>query len=293
MTKDKTAKPSKSPNLVHLADESVDVLLTVAKVTTLDEVLELAGTEATVGVAELEGPEEVGSLLEVGADGDDLVNEILDTDDAVLAKVLLDDAVVGEGNALAVDLAISALVDELLDALEVGVTVGNPRLDNLDHLSGGLGDADEDTVVDLEETEKLKDLAGLGGNLVDTLDADNEDQLGLSGDVEGTILLRSTLEANLLALGVAVLLNVLLGTLEDDTTLLLAGSLGLLELGSALSAGLLLRLTLLQESLGNENVVLGGDGTKVNRSVRGPDIHEVCGRAPLENCCLSAAFSRG
>lgn len=169
MTKDKTAKPSKSPNLVHLADESVDVLLTVAKVTTLDEVLELAGTEATVGVAELEGPEEVGSLLEVGADGDDLVNEILDTDDAVLAKVLLDDAVVGEGNALAVDLAISALVDELLDALEVGVTVGNPRLDNLDHLSGGLGDADEDTVVDLEETEKLKDLAGLGGNLVDTV----------------------------------------------------------------------------------------------------------------------------
>lgn len=42
--------------LVHLADESVDGLLTVAKITTLDEVPELAGTESTSGVAELEGP---------------------------------------------------------------------------------------------------------------------------------------------------------------------------------------------------------------------------------------------
>ncbi len=154
--------------LVHLPDESVDVLLTVAKVTALNEVLELAGAEAAVGVAELEGPQEVGGLLEVGADGQDLVDEILNADDAVLAEVLLDDGVVGQGDALAVDLAISALVDELLDALEVGVAIGNPGLDDLDHLSGGLGDADEDTVVDLKETEELKDLARLGGDLVDT-----------------------------------------------------------------------------------------------------------------------------
>jgi hypothetical protein len=31
-----------------------------------------------------------------------------------------------------------------------------------------LGELDEDTVVDLEEAEKLKDLAWLGSNLVDT-----------------------------------------------------------------------------------------------------------------------------
>lgn len=199
------------------------MLLTVAKVTTLDEVAELASAEATGGVAELEGPEEVGGLLEVGANSDDLVDEILNADDAVLAEGLLDNGVIGEGNALAVDLAISALVDELLDALEVGVTIGNPRLNNLDHLSGSLGDADEDTVVDLEKTEELKDLAGLGGNLVDTLDADDEDQLGLGRDVERAILLGSAGEADLLALGVTVLLDVLLSTLEDDATLLLVG----------------------------------------------------------------------
>lgn len=228
--------------LVHLADESVDVLLTVAKVTTLDEVLELAGVEATVGVGQLEGPQEVGGLLEVGANSVDLVDEILHADNAVLAEVLLNDGVVGQGNALLVDLSVTALVDELLDALQVGVTVGDPGLDDLDHLGDGLGDAHEDTVVDLKETEELEDLAGLGGNLVDTvellavalrintlefgnipLDTDDEDQLRLSRDVELAALLGDTGQADLLALCIAVLLNVLLSTLEDDATLLLVG----------------------------------------------------------------------
>lgn len=130
--------------------------------------LELAGTEATVGVGQLEGPQEVGGLLEVGADGVDLVDKILHADNAVLAEVLLDDSVVGQSNTLLVDLSVSTLVDELLDALQVGVTVGDPRLNNLDHLGDSLGDTDEDTIVDLQQTEQLEDLAGLGGNLVDT-----------------------------------------------------------------------------------------------------------------------------
>jgi hypothetical protein len=209
--------------LVHLADESVDVVLTVAKITTLNEVLELAGAEATVGVAKLEGPEEVGGLLEVGPDGVDLVDQIFHADNAVLAEVLLDNGVVGKSGALLVDLAVAALVDELLDGLQVGVTVRDPGLDDLEHLSGGLGDADEDTVVDLEETEELEDLAGLGGHLVDTADADNEDQLGLGVDVGRVLLLGNAVKTDLLALRIAVLLDVLLGTLEDDATLLLVG----------------------------------------------------------------------
>src|SRR4051812_6256480 len=47
-------------------------------------------------------------------------------------------------------------------------------------------------------------------------------------------------------------------------------SLLLLDLGLTLSAGLLLRLALLQEGLRDQNVVLGGDGTKHHRLVRGP-----------------------
>jgi len=129
---------------------------------------ELASAETTSWVAELEWPEEVGGLLEVGADGVDLVDQILHADDAVLAEVGLDDGVVGKSNALLVDFSISTLVDELTDSLQVGVTVSDPWLDNLQHLKSSLGHADKDTIVDLEKTEELEDLAGLWCNLVDT-----------------------------------------------------------------------------------------------------------------------------
>ena len=179
--------------------------------------------EATKRVGELEGPEEVGNLLEVGADGVNLVDDILHADDAVLAKVLLDNGVIGKSDALLVDLTVTTLVDELTDGLEVGVTPGDEGLDDLEHLNGSLGQADEDTVVDLKKTEELEGLALLGVNLVDTLDADDEGELGLGRDVERTLLLGDTLQADLLALCIAVLLDVGLGALEDDLALLLVG----------------------------------------------------------------------
>ena len=107
-------------------------------------------------------------LLEIGANGDDLVHEILNREDVVLAEVLLDDLVGGEGKALVVDLAVATLVDKLTDGLEVWLAVGDVGLDETEHLLGGAGDLDEDTVVDLEEAEELQNLAGLGGDLVDT-----------------------------------------------------------------------------------------------------------------------------
>jgi hypothetical protein len=210
-------------NLVHLADESVDVLLTVTGVTTLDVVLELAGAETAGGVGQLEGPEEVVGLLEVGANGVDLVDQILHADNAELAEVLLDDLVVGEGSALLVDLSVTTLVQKLADGLQVGVSVGNVGVDDSQHLLGGLGETNESTRVDLEQTQKLEDLAGLGSNLVDTLDTDNEDKLGLTLNEEAALLASNAVEADLLALSGAVLLDVRLGTLEDNTTLLLVG----------------------------------------------------------------------
>ena len=131
--------------------------------------LELPWAETTSGRGQLERPQEVACLLEVGADGVDLVNEILDADNAELAEVLLDQLVVGDGKALLVDLSVAALVDELTNGLQVGVAVCNEGLDDLQHLGGGLGEPDENTIVDLEETEKLEGLALLGVDLVDTM----------------------------------------------------------------------------------------------------------------------------
>ena len=130
--------------------------------------LEFASPEAPSRVAELEWPKEVARLLEIGADSDDFVDQILHTDDAVLAKIVFDQLVVGERDALLVNLAISAFVDELSHSLERRIAVGDPRLHDLEHFSGCLCEAHKHAIVDLEQTEKLEDFARLWCNLVDT-----------------------------------------------------------------------------------------------------------------------------
>lgn len=108
-------------------------------------------------------------LLEVGPNREDLVDQIFNGDDTILAETLLDELIVGQRDALAVNLSISTLIYELTNALEVRFTVGNPRLNNAKHFESGFGEADEDAVVNLEETKELEDLAGLGGDLIDTI----------------------------------------------------------------------------------------------------------------------------
>jgi hypothetical protein len=170
----------------NLAYQRIDLIFSIAQVTayrgsqsvssrrensgrkTFDEMTELPSSEASGWVRELEGPQEVGGLLEVRSNGKDLVDQILHADNAVLAQVGLDDRVVSESNALLVDLSVSTLVDEFTNRLQVGISVGNPWLNNLQHLEGGLGHANKDTIIDLKKTEELKDLSGLWCNLVDT-----------------------------------------------------------------------------------------------------------------------------
>jgi len=167
--------PPSSISLIHLPDQGIDLVFTVTKVTAQVVGGELAGPEATVGVAKLERPQEVRNLLEVGAHVHYLVNNVLHADDAVFAEVLLDDGIVGKRNALGeaafvgLDLAVSTLVDKLTDALKVRVSVSNVGLGDSEHLKSGLGQADKDTRIDLEKTKELESLALLRVNLVDTV----------------------------------------------------------------------------------------------------------------------------
>lgn len=200
--------------LHHPVDELVDELSAVATVATLSEVSVLA-VPAEAGVRELEGPQELVDLTEVGANSDDLVDDVLNAEDVVLAEVVSDDLVAGDRDALAVNLGESALEDELAHRLEVGVAVGDEGLDALQHVQGGVGEADEDTVVDLAQAHELEDLAGLGVDAVDTADADHEGKLGLRLAEEVAGLLGLAAKAHKVALCAAVLLDVLLSALED------------------------------------------------------------------------------
>jgi hypothetical protein len=60
-------------------------------------------------------------LLEVRAGGEDLVHEVLNTEDVVLLERPLDDGVVRERDALLVHLPVPALVDQLAHGLQVGL----------------------------------------------------------------------------------------------------------------------------------------------------------------------------
>jgi hypothetical protein len=90
-----------------LLDQFVNLVLSVTKISALDEVLELSLLEAAVGAVELERPQEVRRLLEVGADCENFVDHVLHADHAVLAKILFNDLVVSQRQTLLVDLAIS------------------------------------------------------------------------------------------------------------------------------------------------------------------------------------------
>ena len=55
-------------------------------------------------VVQLEGPQEVGGILEVRSNSEDLVDQILNTDDSHLAQLLLNDVVGGDWGSVPIDL---------------------------------------------------------------------------------------------------------------------------------------------------------------------------------------------
>ena len=74
-------------SLVHGADEGVDFVVPAAVVALVDVVEALLGHAAERG-RQLEGEQEVGALLKGRAAGVDLVDEVLNADDVLLAKGL-------------------------------------------------------------------------------------------------------------------------------------------------------------------------------------------------------------
>ena len=116
----------------------------------------------------LEWPEEVVSLLEGWSNSPDLVDEILNAADALFSKDTRDDAVVSQRDSRAVDLSVATLVDKSANAITGWVSIGDEWLDSSDHVDSGTVEANEHSVVDLSESEKLHDLLAFWAQFVDT-----------------------------------------------------------------------------------------------------------------------------
>ncbi len=91
-----------------------------------------------------------------------------------------------------VDFSESTLVDQLADVLKGGVSPGDVWSDKVKHLKSSSVQLDEDSVVDLAKSQKLKNLLDLGRDSVDTTNTDNNSNLTLGLKEEIARLLGST-----------------------------------------------------------------------------------------------------
>ena len=66
-----------------------------------------------------------------------------------------------------------------------------------EHVLGSLVHLDEDSVVDLSQSEELEHLPDLGGHLVDTTDSHDKSQFGLSTNIVVTLFLGISLQPKL------------------------------------------------------------------------------------------------
>ncbi len=70
-----------------------------------------------LGTLQLKWPQEVIGLLEVWTTSSDLVDQIFDADDAVLAELGFDGFVCAQWNSLFIDLTITTFINQLLNGL--------------------------------------------------------------------------------------------------------------------------------------------------------------------------------
>lgn len=165
------------------------------------------------GRVELERPEEVSSLLEVRAAGGNLVDEVLDTDNVLLLQDGLNDEVRREWNSLSVDLAETSLVNQSGDGRSGRIAEGDVRLDLSKEVLGSLVSSNEDSVVNLSESEQLEDLLLSRRDGIDTLSSDDEENLWLGRDVDLALCLGFSDLLDSLSLGLDEVLVVSLSSL--------------------------------------------------------------------------------
>jgi hypothetical protein len=71
-------------------------------------------------------------------------------------------------NSLLIDAAISSLIDEFTNCLEVRVSICDVWFNNPKHLNRGFCEANEDSIIDLEKSEELERFARLRSDFIDT-----------------------------------------------------------------------------------------------------------------------------
>lgn len=293
-------------NLNHVLKESVDLVLSVAEVAALHVVNHLLAPSA-LRVVQLEVPQEVAGVLEVGTHCIDLVDQVLHTDDALFAQSLLNNRVVGQRNPLSLQFTETSFVDQFSDCLKGGITPRDERFGDSQHIDSGFIEPHEDAIVDLTKTQQLQHFPRLRADSVDTKgrrhevrhsettaadipsDSDDKSEFGFCRNVKVAMLFGLALQSNHVPLILSVLLYILFCSLEDHLLLCFADLPvfeGLLELSCLLKCFL---FPLLKDGLGHCRHFVSGRSLRCALTV-GSDIRLVSRlnviKAETETTCL-------
>jgi len=141
----------------------------------------------------------------------------------------LDDSVIRKRDSLLVNLSVSSLKNELADSISGWISESDVRLDSAEEISRSFIDADEDTVMNLSESQNSKDSDDLGVQFVDTSDSYDEGKAGLGWDVNLSGDLGVSTSSNLRLFSSEVISLILLSTLKDCSSLVLVFSSSLLS----------------------------------------------------------------
>merc|ERR1712168_1580508 len=179
----------------------------------------------TSWTAQLEGPQEVGSLLEVLTNCEDLVDQILNADDSTRTQHLFHHLVVADGDTLMVHLGETSLVHQVTYRLQVGVTPSDERFHKAEHVQRGFVELHEDTVVDLTKAEQLESFLHFWAHLIHTTDSNDERKFRLSWNVEVSVAFGHASKTDFVAFLGTVFFGVCHGTFVDDTTFRFQGLL--------------------------------------------------------------------
>ena len=161
----------------------VDVLFSVSPISSSLEGVSLVGKSSS-GSSEFEGPEEVVGLLEVSTNSVDLVDKIFNIVNTLLSQWFLDDGVGRKRDSLLVDLSVSSLENNFSDGLSGWVSEGDVWLNSSEDVGWGFIDSDEDTIVDLSQSEDSQDSDNFGVEFVNTSDSNDECEFGLGWYVD-------------------------------------------------------------------------------------------------------------
>jgi len=194
-------------------DKLVDFVLSVASISAFLVVNALFDVTSTRRV-EFEWPQELVDVLEVLADGENFMDEILNADDSVFLELLGDDFVVGDGNPLSVDLTKTTLVDELFHSLQVGCSPSNIGLNEFQHFESGGVESDKDCILNLAKSEKSQNLFCSRINTIDTPNSNNQSESGFRFSEE--VATRTSISScnHQTSIFLSVFLGVFFGSLE-------------------------------------------------------------------------------